>query len=87
MQTPTLKISDGKDGFVVINKSDFDEKKHELYEKSQDDLTLITKAVAEQMNRDELRDYAKPFGITGTSKEKILEELEAAERFVEEQTE
>lgn len=31
MILPTVKIDDNKGGYIVINKSDFDEKKHKLY--------------------------------------------------------
>ena len=40
MQLPTVKIEDGKGDYIVINESDFDEKKHKLFvekvEKSKD---------------------------------------------------
>lgn len=28
---PTVKIEDGKGGFIIINESDFDAKKHTLF--------------------------------------------------------
>lgn len=31
MQIPTVQVKDGKGGFFVINVSDFDETKHEVY--------------------------------------------------------
>lgn len=31
MQVPTIQVKDGKGGFYVINVSDFDETKHQLY--------------------------------------------------------
>lgn len=31
MKCETVKISDGKDSYIIINKEDFDAKKHELY--------------------------------------------------------
>lgn len=67
---------------MIINESDFDPEKHELY-KEQKEPGLITKSYAEKMNRDELREYAKPFGITGTSKDGILEELIKAGKLLE----
>lgn len=32
MRIPTVKVKDATDGFYVINESDFDEEKHELFE-------------------------------------------------------
>ena len=31
MNCPTVKIKDAKDSYIVINESDYDAKKHELY--------------------------------------------------------
>lgn len=32
MQIPTVKVKDAKDSYYIINESDFDEEKHELFE-------------------------------------------------------
>jgi len=32
MSCPTVKICDSKDGFIIINESDFDKKIHKLFE-------------------------------------------------------
>ena len=32
MILPTVKVKDTKDGYYVINESDFDKEKHELFE-------------------------------------------------------
>lgn len=34
-QLETVKIEDGKDDYAVINKSDFDEKKHKLFKEKE----------------------------------------------------
>ena len=83
MKIPTVKISDGNNGFVIINESDFDEKKHELFEEKPAEIELVTKAEAENWNRDQLRDYAKPFGITGRSTDEFLSKLEEAGKFAQ----
>jgi hypothetical protein len=31
MQCPTVKIEDGKGSYIVINESDYDDKKHKIY--------------------------------------------------------
>lgn len=31
MRIPTVKVKDDKDGYYVINESDFDEEKHQKY--------------------------------------------------------
>lgn len=31
MELPTVKIEDGDGDYIVINESDFDEKKHKLF--------------------------------------------------------
>ena len=63
-----------------INESDYDTEKHKLFKKIEA-VELITEAEALEMNRDDLRDYAKQFGITGTSKEGIFDELKEAGKF------
>ena len=90
MKIPTIKIKDGSNGFIRINKSDFDKEKHELFEEIEGDEengeVLITLSKAQEINRDELRVYAKQFGITGTSKEGILGGLIEAGKLLEEKT-
>lgn len=75
MKIQTIKISDGNGGFIIINDADFDVENHKKFLAEEDVVELITEADAVKMNRDELRDYAKPLGITGTSKEGIFDEL------------
>ena len=96
MKILTIKISDGHGGFIIINKSDYDAKKHKLFVKEskkkpktddgsdQDETTeiqFIKESDAEKMNRDQLRDYAKQFGITGRSEDGIFNQLKEAGKF------
>ena len=88
MKIKTIKISDGHGGFIRINEARFDEKKHELFEAKKEiapnpDIDLITKEQAELMNRDELRDYAKNFGLNGTSKDGLMANLSDAGKIIE----
>ena len=32
MRLPTVKVKDDKDSYYIINESDFDDKKHELFD-------------------------------------------------------
>lgn len=36
MRIPTVKVKDAQDGYYVINESDFDKEKHELFESSKE---------------------------------------------------
>ena len=105
MKIPTVKISDGNNGFVIINESDFDTKIHTKFLSAKEvqaldakreaselemlpepvnpSVKLTTKAEAENWNRDQLRDYAKPFGITGRSTDEFLSKLEEAGKFAQ----
>ena len=83
MKLPTVKIPDGAGGFWIINKSDFDSQKHELFEDSLPEIELITEQTAAVLNRDQLREYAQFFGITGRSKDEIFEFLKKAGKFIQ----
>lgn len=82
----TIKIKSDlfEGGFLIIGESDFDPEKHELFK---EEVALISLAEAEAMNRDQLRDYAKNFDITGRTKEDIFEALKESGKVLEEDEE
>lgn len=92
---PVVKIKDNQqpEKYIIINLADFDSGKHERFEKgikkdTQDiqniEIQIITKKEASELNRNQLRDYANQFGITGRSSEDILKALDDGGHFCKE---
>jgi hypothetical protein len=72
-ETVKIESAEAPNGYVVINKEDFDEKTQTLYVEPSDGLSSSTKA--------ELVDLAESKGIDtkGMTKAEIVEALKAAE--------
>ncbi len=49
MQVPTVKIEGEKGDYIVINTSDFDEKKHKLFARKQEKAKVAKDARGEQI--------------------------------------
>lgn len=87
ISTVKIKSKDFESGFVIINESDFDESRHELFKEKvkiipADNKNLVTEKEAATMNRNQLREYAQKFNITGRGHEEIFEALKKSGKLV-----
>lgn len=78
---PTVRISDGKNGFVIINESDYDLEMHKLYEpddEPDDEPKILSASLVAMYPWDKLKIYANSHGITGRAKEDVFKKLQEA---------